>query len=185
MILPSSLGVPSAPTFEEIHQEPSSPIFEERVRPRQVEYTPSEKLDYMPSSGKKPLYLNLKKSDFYLNSDCELKISDINDTTLTLCCLRDHKCEEQKKSLKVLFRELGNKPKQPAIFFHLKMLHLDPSHLNTIRQFLGIKNISGLCNPLIKIFRSIENQLFGEIFSQKGYNCCRWKNIRPPYKTPD
>ena len=139
VVLPSSLGVPSAPTLEETHPDPSSPTFEERRRPRQVEVTPTERLDYMPSSGKKPLYLNLKKSDFYLNSDCELKISDINDTTLTLCCLRDHKCEEQKKSLKVLFREIGDKPQEPSIFFHLKMLHLDPSHLNTIRQFLGIR----------------------------------------------
>ena len=126
--------MPSAPPLKETEANSNENL---PSRPRQVRVPKVDTLEYLPSNEKKPLYLSLHNSDFFLNRECQIQINDINDTTLTLCCLRDHKCEKQKKSLKVMFREIGNKPKEPAIFFHLRMLHMDPSHINTIRQFLG------------------------------------------------
>ena len=132
-MLPPSFGSPSAPTLEETDHENNI-----EGRPRQVQFKPTERLDYLPSRGSKPLYMSLSPCDVFISKDCEMKIKETNARTLTLCCLKNHSCAESSKSLKVMYREIGSKPSEPSVSFHLKMLHEDPSNINTIRQFLDL-----------------------------------------------
>lgn len=109
-------------------QQPSAPEHETipsqaKTGKRQVTVPQMPFYDYLPSTGKKPLVLNLKESDLFLTDQCQLEIKEANQLTLTLCCVKDHICEKSRRSFKVMFRELGCQPKEPSMYIHLRMIH--------------------------------------------------------------
>ena len=90
-MLPPSFGSPSAPTLEETDHENNI-----EGRPRQVQFKPTERLDYLPSRGSKPLYMSLSPCDVFLSKDCDYLITDLskhisqNNINYIISCNKRH-----------------------------------------------------------------------------------------------
>ena len=70
-----------------------------------------------------------------ISSDCELNVKEHNEKCLLLTCVKEHCCES-KPSLKMFIKDLGEAPVETSLFFHLRMIHEDPSSLTTVRHLL-------------------------------------------------
>ena len=95
-----------------------------------------KQIEYLPAP-RGTLYLNTEKTTFVLSEECQLKVRQQNELTLALCCVRQHSNCPTEPSLKVMMRDLGQQPEEKSLYFHLDLLHDDPSILPTVRKLLG------------------------------------------------
>ena len=127
---PASMAPSSVP-----HSGPSAPGIESGVRSRQITVPRLDPVEYAPSRRKPNLILDTKREDFIISNDCEIKVKNHNEMTMILSCVKEHYCDS-KPSLKMFLKDLGDKPTENSLFFHLRMLHEDPSSLTTVRHLL-------------------------------------------------
>ena len=119
------LPLPSAPDPPEI----------DRRRNMQISFPSIDPVEYPSRRGNPSLILDTKLEDMIISEECELKVKEHNEKTMMLVCAKEHCCES-KPSLKMVVKDLGAKPQEKSLFFHLRMLHEDPSTLTTVRHLL-------------------------------------------------
>ena len=116
---------------------PSAPLPEKRDRRGQIQFPQTEEQEFLPVSRGNLIY-DIEDSDFFLSKDCKLKIRQLNETTLGMCCAKNFSKESHacKPTLRVIMKGMGIKPQQKAIVCHLRMILDDPSSLRCIQTFL-------------------------------------------------
>ena len=143
--IPSAPVDPTEPTPSTVSDPTPSGSSQQPVQPhaqssstqrRQITVPPSENIEYIPAPQGQLLF-DIEKSTFFLSPECELKVQQTNDLALALCCVRQHANCTTNPSLRVMLRDLGEKPTEKSLYFHLRLLHDDPSILPTVRKLLG------------------------------------------------
>ena len=109
-----------------------------KPRDKQCRVPVYERKEYLPGDNVDKTLKNLviDLSDFTISEECDLKIKNFNNQTFSMICAKDHICSK-KQMLKILMREIGQKPKSKTTAFHLRMIMDDPSCIFTVRRFLG------------------------------------------------
>ena len=152
-----SIKTPSSMTIDTFPIQPTAPhhsVDDQRtIRPTQITVPRIDPVEYPSRKGKPSLILDTQLEDLLISEECELKIQKHNEMTMMLVCVKEHCCES-KPSLKMILKDMGVKPEEKSLFFHLRMLHevsltfceyfficqtlsvQDPSSLTTVRHLL-------------------------------------------------
>ena len=106
---------------------------------RQIKLPAQEQRDYFPSLQRNNLSFDLQTTDFVYNDHCSLTIKQINEKAFSLVCLKqltDDLNSKTKPSMKIMIRDLLEKPEITAKVFHLRFIEDNPATKRCVRRFL-------------------------------------------------
>ena len=119
--------------------QPSAPPQIVHHSDRQIKVPTQEPKDYIPSLQRNNMIFDLNTTDFVYNDNCRLTIKQVNEKTFSLVCLKqftDDVNNETKPSMKIMIRDLLEKPEITAKVFHLRFIEDNPATKRCVRRFL-------------------------------------------------